>query len=283
MKNKLTALVTSALVSVTLVNHMAHAQSLLEVFKKATEAMATPEQQRQPAAVSSPAPIVQGPTSAAAPISSTSVARGASEMQNPEVEMVLTKSRASSWADAQKKAVTKVSDGDSLWLYLKAEKPMKNYIYRRNRPDSPAELELVMAPQGAYTSLSQSIDVGNTVWSLRPEEMEMKEITISLAPGASRYFMWPGSSLARSGKVQFFLEFVAGDKARRGQWQNEIFVIGSKQHVNANGEADGGIRAPMAVAPILIDVPDGISKYKALRNEDCTPDPSYSRPCKVRQ
>jgi hypothetical protein len=206
-----------------------------------------------------------------------------SAMQNPEVEIVLTKSRATSWADAQKKAITKVSDGDPLWLYIKAEKPMKSYIYRRNRPDSPAELELLIAPQGAYTSISQNSGKYGTVWALRPEEMDMKEITISLSPIGTRYFMWPGSHISRGGRANFFLEFVAGDGALRGKWQNEIFLIGSKQHINANGEADGGIRSPMAVTSILVDVPDGISKYKALRNEECSPDPEYNKPCKVRQ
>ena len=60
-------------------------------------------------------------------------------------------------------------------------------------------------------------------------------------------------------------------------------MLGNKQHVNASGEASSSIRSPMAVTSILVDVPDGISKYKAFRNEDCSPDPDYNRPCKVRQ
>jgi hypothetical protein len=297
MKNK-----QLALLALFLWLNVAHAQSPIDLLKKAAEAINATESQRTPAAPpspASPAPSVpaknvaaQGTPGAVIPASPSPgepvgpgapAVRTASEMQSSEVEMLLTKSRATSWADAQKKAVTKVNDGDPLWLYIKADKPMKSYIHRRNNPSTPADLEFVIAPQGAYTSMRQSTGIHGQVWALRPEEMEMKEITISLAPMGTREFSWPDSHISRGGKANFFLEFVAGDSARRGQWHNEIFVLGSKQHVNANGEAAGGIRSPMAVTSILVDVPDGISKYKAMRNEDCTPDPSYKKPCKVRQ
>jgi hypothetical protein len=223
---------------------------------------------------------------AQSPASQNTTVSGTSEMQNPEVQMVLTKSRPSSWADAQKKAVTKVSDGDPLWLYLKTAKPLKEYVYKRNDPETVGELELMIAPQGSYTSVSQSVNGPSSIWPLRPEEMRGNEIAISLAPGATRYFQPPGARFTHSSKAMFFLEFVGGANARRGQWQNEIFVIGNQQHVDANGRIDSGgalRRVPMAVAPITVDVPDGISKYKALSQESCSPDPNDRRPCKVKQ
>jgi hypothetical protein len=283
MKNKFVILTTVAFSAATLLLNTTYAQSPMDLFKKATEAAAKPEPQRPPVASQNETALNAAIPGSARPQATIGAASDNSGMQNPEVEMVLTGSRASSWTDAQKKAVTKVNDGDPLWLYLKTAKPIKDYIHRMNRPEAPAELNLVIAPQGVYRSVSQNSGGRNTVWELRPEEMQLKEITISLAPGASRYFLRPGSHLSGGSKADFFLEFIAGDKATRGQWQNEIFVLGSKRHINANGEESGGISIPMAVASILVDVPNGISKYKALRNENCSPSPEYNRPCKVRQ
>ncbi len=270
----------------SLILNVAYAQIPMDLFKQAVEAVANPEQPRSPIAVPNPRPAKTAVQSADVSASPGSAAFAASGMQNPEVQMVLTSSRANSWADAQKKAVTKVSDGDPLWIYLKTAKPLKEYVYsNEDDPNSATgQLSLVISPRGTYTSLLQRAKGPDSSWPLRPEEMRANEITISLAPGGARAYQIPGASSAKSGKATFFLNFVAGPNAEPGTWDNEIFVIGNKQHVDALGRVDPTVvrQMPMAVAPITVDVSSGFSKYKVLYKEDCSVHPG-GKPCKVRQ
>jgi hypothetical protein len=288
MKNKFIVLATCALTAATLALNVVYAQSPTDLLKKAAEAATRPEQQRPPIGPSSPAPSdVASPGAPGAPRALSATASGGSEMQHPEVAMVLTKSRASSWADAQKKAVTKVSDGDPLWLYIKTVKPLKEYVYSNpDDPNSVGQLELVISPRGSYTSLSQRAKGPSSTWPLRPEEMRSNEIAISLAPGAARAFQPSGASSTKSERVRFFLNFVGGANAQGGRWENEIFVIGNKQHVDVMGRVDStGIlrQMPLAVAPITVDTTEGFGKYKAMYQEDCSPHPASNKPCKVKQ
>jgi hypothetical protein len=289
MKKRFAVFACAIIASMHVLN-VAYAQIPLDLFKKAAEVMAKPEQpQPQPqspaAALNSvpPKAVLPSPDASGSPSSVDPSVQG---MQNPEVQMLLTSSRASSWADAQKKAVTKVSDGDPLWIYLKTAKPLKDYVYSNedNPNSSTGQLSLVISPRGTYTSLSQRAKGPDSTWPLRPEEMKANEIAISLAPGGARSYQLPGASSAKSGKATFFLNFVAGSNAEQGLWENEIFVIGNKQHVDVMGRVDPTVvrQVPMAVAPITVDVSSGFNKYKVLNGEECSVHPG-GKPCKVRQ
>jgi hypothetical protein len=217
----------------------------------------------------------------------TAYAQSSTEMQNPEVQMVLTSSRPNSWADAQKKAVTQVKDGDPLWIYLKTAKPMREYVFH-NQDDpklSTGQVNLVIAPRGTYTSLSRRHKGKESSWPLRLEEMNATEIAMSIAPRGSRSFEIPGDKNAgKSGSLSFFLNFVAGPDSELGLWENEIFVIGNKQHVDALGRVDPTVirQSPMAFAPITVDVSTSNKKYLAWYREDCSLFPG-GKPCKGKQ
>jgi hypothetical protein len=300
MKNSFTVLTATALSAATLLLNSVCAQSPLDLFKKAAEAAAKPEQQRPPEVAPSPASSASIPASTASlnpvarsnpaptsPSSPIAPASGGSEMQHSEVEMLLTRSRASSWADAQKKAVTKVNDGDPLWIFLKTAKPLKEYVYsNQDDPNSVGQLSLVIAPSGKFTSMSQGRkNYPEDNWPLRPEEMRSNEIAISLSPGGARAIQSPGANNIKSGRADFFLR-VAGGRIEHGVWGYDIFVIGNKQHIDAFGRPDsGGIlrQVPLAVVPITVDVSNGTRKYEALRSEDCSPFPTFNKPCKGKQ
>jgi hypothetical protein len=217
----------------------------------------------------------------------TTYAQSSTEMQNPEVQMVLTSSRPNSWADAQKKAVTQVKDGDPLWIYLKTAKPMREYVFH-NQDDpklSTGQLNLVIAPRGTYTSLSRRHKGEESTWPLRIEEMGATEIAIGLSPPGARAFKIPNGS-SPSGKADFFLRMVAGNNSEPGLWETEIFVIGNKQHVDAMGKVDPTVirQTPMAVVPITVDVSSSFKKYEAMRTEDCSLWPGgKAKQCKGKQ
>lgn len=298
MKNTRLARATLAGAALLLLS-FAYAQSPMDLLRQAAEAAAKLEQTKPPppppqsaspaqpsAAVLSPAPQKSAVATPSPSGSPSAAALAASGMQNPEVQMLLTSSRPSSWADAQKKAVTKVRDGDPLWIYLKADKPFKEYVYH-NEDDpktSTGQLMLVIAPRGTYTSVLQRHRGRDNSWPLRLEEMRATEIAIGLSPFATRSFQLPGATSAKSGRASFFLEFVAGPNADPGVWENEIFVVGSRQLVDAQGRVDPTIERAMAlaVAPITIDVSTSYKKYMAQREEDCSNHPG-GKPCRGKQ
>lgn len=206
-------------------------------------------------------------------------------MQDASVSAVLTSNRAKGFAEASTKPVARVGDGDALWLQIRTERPLKHYVHRNpDDPDSVAELLLMIAPRGSYTSTKQRFPGTRSVWPLKSEELESHEIAISLAPAAARWFIPKGGRFSKSNKARFFLEFVGGPNAGRGQWHNEIFVMGSKQHIDALGRVTSElVMVPMAKVSIEVNVPDGISKYRALYSENCDPEPKSTARCKVSQ
>ena len=202
---------------------------------------------------------------------------------DPSVSMVFTRSKARSWADAKKNAVTQVKDGESLWIFVKTERALKEYVaHNPDQPDSRTQLDLKVAPKGALTSLDQRVRTPDTTWPLKPEELEGTEFTVSLSPANGRYFRRAGAINASSERATFFLRHVGGDQVSRGMWDLEVFVIGNRPHVLATGEKTSMLRAvPMAVAAITVNVPDGMAKFRALREEDCSVIPPVKKPCKV--
>ena len=77
---------------------------------------------------------------------------------NIDVQMVLTNSERKDFADAKTAAVTKVADGDPLWLYVKFNGTLERYVYRSDSPDGESYmLFLEIGPAGELTGKNHYI------------------------------------------------------------------------------------------------------------------------------
>ena len=257
------ALMATLTLTVTLsVERSASAQSMLDLIKPITEVV---QKSTEPGAL----------TTASTTGKSMTPGQGAL-LQSPGVQMVLTRSKPRSWDDAQKNAINQVSDGDSLWLFIKTEKPLKHYVlYDLDRRGVSSDIMLAIAPKGKIQSASDADRARTSHWPLRVSELNGTEVIISLAAAARRAFVRDGEkgNNVRSGAADFFLQFVAGQDASRGVWENEIVVFGMHNET-----------VPLATIALTVNLANGFPKYRELAREDCQVDWTgldKRRPCKV--
>jgi hypothetical protein len=132
--------------------------------------------------------------------------------------------------------VTSVRDGDPLFVVISVAKGTLADISFKISDDPDIEgydlpwLRFVVGKAGAT-----SVEYHKCAFALTKAEAMKASITLSLSPGDTR----------PAGKLDCFLKTVS---ASGGVWNNEIRMIDAM--------------APPA--PITVDVPDGVSKYKAL-------------------
>jgi hypothetical protein len=159
---------------------------------------------------------------------------------NIDVQMVLTNTERRDFADAKALAVTKVTDGDPLWLYVKFNGTLERYVYRTDNPDNESYmLFLEIGPAGELTGKNHYI------LNFNRSDLALSELKISLSPGASGHL--------RSAPI--FLRNATAFKA--GLWRNEIRL--TNRPALPRGPVDY-----LAKTEITYDLSKGAGKYPGL-------------------
>ena len=105
-------------------------------------------------------------------------------VMNVNVQTVLTKSEYKSFAEAKPNAVTRIADGDPLWLYVKFNSKLGDYVLTVPEPGKLNEPRYLfyaeIGPQNDVTTLNQY------VIEFKKEDLAAQELKINLAPGMPR-------------------------------------------------------------------------------------------------
>ena len=159
---------------------------------------------------------------------------------NIDVRMVLTNADRKDFADAKGLAVTKIVDGDPLWLYVKFNGTLERYVYRMDSPEGESYmLFLEIGPAGELTGKNHYI------LNFNKPDLALSELKISLSPGASGHL--------RSAPI--FLRNAAGFKA--GLWRNEIRLTNRPALPRGPGDY-------LAKTEITYDLSKSAGKYPGL-------------------
>lgn len=125
---------------------------------------------------------------------------------NVDVQMVLTSTDRKDFADAKMAAVTKVADGDPLWLYIKFNGTLDRYVYRTTSPEG-ADRYILFFEMG---SLGETAAKNHCIIDFNKADLSLTELKLNLSPGAAGHLR----------AVPIFLRNAADLKP--GVWRNEI-------------------------------------------------------------
>ncbi len=164
-------------------------------------------------------------------------------VMNVDVQAVLANAEYKNFAEAKAKPATKVADGDDLWLYIKFNGKLGDYVRAVRDADGTVAFQLYveMAPQGDATTLNQYI------LTFSKEELLLPELKINLAPGL------PG----RNAATPLFIEVAATRPA--GRWNTELRLTNSSAAPRAMSDN-------LATSAITLELPQGPSRYSAVRS-----------------
>jgi hypothetical protein len=163
---------------------------------------------------------------------------------NVDVQMALSQADHKTFAEAQKDAAATVADGDTLWLYIKFNGKLGDYVLTERDAENDGALRYLMfaevAPAGDVTALDRY------VLQFAKEDLEKPEIKINLTPGQ------PG----RNASIPVFID-VAGTR-EPGLWRNELRLTNSTAFPRSLSEN-------LATALLTMELPEGPTKYKVMR------------------
>ena len=100
---------------------------------------------------------------------------------NVDVRAVFSRNEHNTFAEAQADAIDRIADGDPVWLYIKFNGKLGDYVYAEPNNEEPGKLRYMLftevGPQGDVTALAQ--------YALRfsPSDLSATELRINLAPG----------------------------------------------------------------------------------------------------
>lgn len=172
-------------------------------------------------------------------------------VQSSGVKMLVTKKRYANFEQATPFAINEVSDGDSLWLYIKSTKPFKELVDTRRMPQEDGSvlksqtLMLRLGPNdtsGPYNDYcSLCFGTGKECKyddRVDPAALESNEVRLSL------------TRFDPKGSSRVVLSTVGAGMP--GNWDNQIRLY-------LNGQ-----EKPAAVVRLNCKVEDGIAKYKKM-------------------
>ncbi|CAN5775788.1 hypothetical protein BH24ACI3_BH24ACI3_00960 [soil metagenome] len=164
-------------------------------------------------------------------------------VMNVDVQAVLANAEHKTFAEAKAKPAKKVADGEDLWLYIKFNGKLGDYVHAVRDADGGVAFQLYaeMAPQSDATILNQY------VLTFSKEELLLPELKINLAPGL------PG----RNAATPLFIEVAATRPA--GRWNTELRLTNSSAVPRAMNDN-------LAATAITLELPQGPSRYSAIRS-----------------
>lgn len=167
-------------------------------------------------------------------------------VMNVDVQLVLSGEEHKTFAEAQKAPAKQISDGEPLWMYLRFNGKLGDYVLTQRDPEAPENLlHLLFAeigPQGDPTSLSKYI------FRFSKAELQQPEIRVRLAPGM------PG----RNASSPIFLD-VAGTQ-NPGIWNSEIRLTNSTAMPRSPNEN-------LAKTEFFLDLSESSGEYRRMKQE----------------
>lgn len=165
---------------------------------------------------------------------------------NVDVQAVISGKDLKTFAEAKLSPVSRVADGTPLWLYIKFNGKLGDYVSTVPDTNEPGKLKYLLyaevGPQGDVTALNQF------VLQFAKEELAANELKINLAPGL----------FGRNKSMPVFLTTAVGVKP--GVWNNEFRLT----------NAAGLPRSPAAnltKTDIALDFAGGLEKYRKMEAE----------------
>ncbi|MDM7920960.1 MAG: hypothetical protein QUS14_01565, partial [Pyrinomonadaceae bacterium] len=179
-------------------------------------------------------------------IAAIAVPKPKAAVMNVDVQSVLVKQDARSFAEAKPNAVKDVADGDPLWLYVKFNGKLGDYVHTVRDKENGGQfrylLYLETGPKGDITALTRY------VLEFSKSELEQTELKINLAPGI------PGKNAASPALIE-----VAGTRSP-GAWGNELRL--------ANTTAVPRLPTDnLAVSEFTFNFQRNFSKYPKMRQD----------------
>ncbi len=170
-------------------------------------------------------------------------AKSKAAVMNVDVRVVLSRSEYKTFAEAQLNAVTRVADGEPLWLNIKFNGKLGDYVFVQPDKEDPGRLRYMLfteiGPQGDVTALTQF------TLQFSAAELAATELKINLAPGI----------YGKNKTIPVLLK--TADAASPGVWRNEFRI--SNSSVNPRGPNDF-----LAKSSVVLDLSGSHAKYRQM-------------------
>lgn len=167
-------------------------------------------------------------------------------VMNVNVQTVLAKSEYKTFDEAKPNAVTHIADGDPLWLYVKFNTKLGDYVLTVPDPERSNEprylLYAEIGPQNDVTTINQY------VVEFKKEDLEARELKINLAPGLQ----------GRNRAIPVLLTTAAARKP--GVWHNEFRLTNNIAFPRA-------LTDNLAKSALTVDLESGPLKYRAMESD----------------
>ncbi|MEP7213419.1 MAG: hypothetical protein ABI791_10105 [Acidobacteriota bacterium] len=164
-------------------------------------------------------------------------------VMNVDVQGILSAQDLKSFADARLRTISRITDGENLWLYLKFKTKLGDYVLTTRDADDPTKLHYSLfaeiGPKGDITALNQYL------LQFTKEDLAATELKINLAPGLT----------GRNRSIPLFL--TAAGSAKPGLWTNEI-------RVSNMVAVPRGLSGHLATASVVLDLKGGNAKYRKM-------------------
>lgn len=155
-----------------------------------------------------------------------------------KADIVFTKAKYDNYSAAKSHSVNEIKDGDPLWMYVKFDKPVKNYaVFNEYAHDGkPYSLTLGVGPKNDENREFYKEEIG-----FSETDLSKNEIELNLAPG----------SFGKDKASRIILNTVAGSRAAAGVWENALRIYSYTK----------GEKKVYGSEPITFNVPDGTRIY----------------------
>lgn len=174
--------------------------------------------------------------SAAAPKSKAAV-------MNIDVRIALSRTEYKTFTEAQANAIGRIVDGDPLWLNIKFNGKLGDYVVAQPDREDPGKLRYVLfteiGPQGDVTALTQF------TLQFSAAELSATELKINLAPGI----------FGKNKSIPVLLK--TADSARPGVWLNELRLANSSTIPRGPNDF-------LAKSTVVLDLSGNHTKYRQM-------------------
>lgn len=165
-------------------------------------------------------------------------------IMNVDVQMVLTRLEYKTFIEAKPFAVSRVVDGDPLWLYVKFNGALERYVYTMREENGKGRYILFaeIGPQGDVTARAHYL------LEFDKEELKLTELKISLSPGKAGH----------NKSLPLFIKNAGNGKP--GLWNNELRIT----NIPA---LPLGLNDHLAKVGVVCDFTGGLVKYRKILGE----------------
>lgn len=166
-----------------------------------------------------------------------------SAVMNVDVRIVLSRTEYKTFTEAQANAVNRIADGEPLWLNIKFNGKLGDYVFAQPDKEEPGKLRYVLfteiGPLGDVTALTQF------TLQFSAAELSANELRINLAPGI----------YGKNRSIPILLK--TADNARPGVWQNEFRIANSPA-------VPRGPNDFVAKSAVVLDLSGSHTKYRQM-------------------